>query len=121
MSNEQQQQNFQKNACLGFLKSFLFHMHLTIWGQFCFLYCSVLISLFTSKRWLSHPPAPFHSLGGYSWWLPHSWVFSPGLTYLHLEKACFLVEHRAENISERTQSNISMIIKIPKSQELLTS
>ena len=68
----------------------------------------------------SHPPAPFHYLGGCSWWLPHSWVLSPGLTYLHLEKACFLVEHRADNISERTQSNISMIIKIPKSQELLT-
>ena len=31
--------------------------------------------------------------------------FSPGLRYLHLENACFLVEHRAENISFQKEHN----------------
>ena len=46
---------------------------------------------------LSHPSSPQPLLG-----LADGFV-SPGLRNLHLEKACFLIECRAENISFHTK------------------
>ena len=81
-------------------------MYGAIWGRSCSLYCSHAIPLLTITEggWgngcLSLPPSSSVLTGqkvadGFQ----GAGFLSSGLRNLHLEEACLLVEHRAENIS----------------------
>ena len=81
-------------------------MHLAIWGQSCFLYCSHTNSWFTfrdgkSGQWPTHPPSQLlcTSWRESRWWLPNSWLCFTWAWKFACGKGLFTVEHKIENIS----------------------
>ena len=87
------------------LAEIIFHMYLSIWGQSCFLYYYILFFDYHKRWWMitsyilptlqcllitGEEVADGFRIGGF---------VSPGLINFYLEKACLLVECKAENIS----------------------
>ena len=80
---------------------FCIHLY---WGQSCFLYCSF------PNGHVSHPPYLPSTTGEK---IADGFV-SPGLIYLHLEEACFPVDHRAEifHFTSPSIRNLSDLLQI---------
>ena len=102
---------FRDLLCMGRCKhlacwNHFFPMHLAIWGQSCFLYCSHTNSWFTfrdgkSGQWPTHPPSQLlcTSWRESRWWLPNSWLCFTWAWKFACGKGLFTVEHKIENIS----------------------
>ena len=75
-----------KDASVRACWNHFFQVHLSIWGQSCFLHCSHTNSLVYLKRW---PPLTCPLLLG-TYQEEVAGFVSSGLRHLHLEEACLL-------------------------------
>ena len=95
-----------------------FHMHLAIWGQSCFLYCSHIKSLPSVRdgecgKWppLISPQLLSAYWGGGSWWHPNIWLcftwahkfaFGKGLFTSRVKSRKYFISHHHFPLSPRT-------------------